>query len=106
VTAVAPEQVQQAVVVLRRHDRHSLGFGRLGESEIHLEPGRQLLSEVTLQRVPCGRQPRKMKNGALHGRSAGLLGGMLIQRHDIGPGRGQEGADGRHQPRLVGAAHQ
>jgi len=66
----------------------------------------QLLTEVTFQRVPRSRQSRQMKNGALHERSAGLLGRMLIQRHDIGPGVGQEGADGRHQPGPIAAAQQ
>jgi hypothetical protein len=31
---------------------------------------------------------------------------MLVQRHDIGPGLGQESADGRHQPGPIGAAQQ
>jgi hypothetical protein len=46
----------------------------------------------------CGGHPRQMKDGALHERSTSLLGGMLIQRHDIGTRVSQEGADRRHQP--------
>jgi hypothetical protein len=31
---------------------------------------------------------------------------MLVQRHDIGPGVGQESADSRYQSRPIGAAQQ
>jgi hypothetical protein len=67
------------VVGLRRHDRHSFGFGRLGQPEIHVESRGQPLTEGTLQLIARSRQPGEMKDRALHERSAGLLGRMLIQ---------------------------
>ena len=34
---VAPQQIKQAVVLLRRQDRDAFGLGRLGQPEIHVE---------------------------------------------------------------------
>ena len=104
--AVAPQQIQQAVIFLGRHDGDPLGLGGLGQAEVHAEPRGDPFSEVALQRIAGGGQTGQMKDGALHERSTGLLGGMLIQRHDVGAGVGQEGADRGHQPRPVGAAQQ
>jgi hypothetical protein len=47
-----------------------------------------------------------VEDRALHEDAAGLFGGVLIQRHDVGAGVGEKGADGRDQSRSVGAAQQ
>ncbi len=103
---VAPQQIEQAVVFLGRHDRDPFGFGGLGQPEVHVELRGDLLAKITFERVARGRQPGQVKDRALHERAAGLLGGMLVQRHDVGAGAGQEGADRRDQSRAVGAAQQ
>ena len=51
-------------------------------------------------------RPGQMKDGALHERSTGLLGGMLVQRDDVGTRARQERADRGHQTGAVIAAQQ
>jgi len=103
---IPPEQVKQAVIVLRRHDRDPFGFGRLREPEVHLERRGHPVAEVAFQGVTRGGQSGQVKDRALHERPAGLFGRMLIEGHDVCPGIGQERTDGRHQPRPVAAAQQ
>ena len=50
--APAPEQVGEAVVFARDHDRHPLGLARLGEAVLHLIRGGDLVLEAPLQRLP------------------------------------------------------
>ena len=54
---------------------------------------------------PAATRPGR-KDGALHEHPAGLLRGMVIQRHDIGARLSEERAGRRHQRRPVGAAQQ
>ena len=103
---VAPQQVQEAVVLLRRQYRDAFGFGRLRQPEVHVERSRDLLGEVTLQRITSRGQSRQVENRPLHERATGLLGGVLIQRDDVGAGRRQETAHRGDQTGSVGAAQQ
>jgi hypothetical protein len=95
--AVAPQQVQQTVILFGRHDGHPFRLGRLGEPEVHRELLGHLLGEVAGQIVTRGRQTRQMKDRALHEHSTGLLGRVLVQRDDVGARLGQEGADRCHE---------
>ena len=83
-----------------------LGLAASVKPEVHPEPRGDLFGEVAFQLVSGGGQPRQMKDGALHERSTGLLGGMLIQRHDVGARVSQERADRGDQSGPVGAAQQ
>ena len=63
---IAPQQVEQAVIFLGRHDRDAFGFRSLGQPEVHVELRSHLLSEITFECVAGGRQPGKVKYRALH----------------------------------------
>ena len=102
-TTVAPEQVQEAVVLFRGQNRDAFGFGRLCQPEIHVELAGNLLGEITLQPVARRGQPGQVEDRPLHECATGLLGGMLIQRNDVRPRLGQETAHRRDQSRAVGA---
>ena len=65
-----------------------------------------LLGEIAFETVARGRQPRQVKYRPLHERAAGLLGGMLVQRHDVGARACQESADCRDKSRAVGTSQQ
>ena len=104
--SVAPQQIQQAVILFRGQDRDAFGLGRLGQPEVHVEPAGNLLGEIAFERVARRRQPRQMKYRPLHEGAAGLLGGVLIQRNDVGARRRQETAHRRDQTRAVGAPQQ
>ena len=103
---IAPQQIQQAVVGLRRKDRHAFGHRSLREGEVHAERRGDLFAELVLQCRPCRCQSRQVKDRALHECSAGLLRRVLIKRHDIGPGMRQKRTDRRHQAGPIGAAQQ
>ena len=103
---VAPQQIEQAVVFLGRHDCDAFGLRRLGQPEIHIELRGNLLAEISFERIARGRQPGQVEYRPLHERAAGLLGGMLIQRHDVGARAGEECTYRRHQSRSVGTAQQ
>ena len=104
--AVAPEQVQQTVVLGRRHQGDAFGFGGLGQPEVDAERLGHLRGELLLQLGAGGGQAGEVEDRPLHEDPAGLLGGVLIQRDDVGPGIGQEGRDRGHQSGAVVAAEQ
>ena len=104
--AVAPQQIQQAVILLGRQNRDTFRFGRLGQPEIHLERLGDLIGECALQPVAGSRQPRQVKNRPLHEGAAGLFGRMLVQRNDVGAGLGQKAAHRRDQAGAVRTSQQ
>jgi hypothetical protein len=104
--AIAPQQIEQAVVFLGRHDSDALWLRGLGQPEIHIEPRGHLLTEIPLKGVSRGRQPGQVEYRPLHERAAGRLGGVLIQRHNVGACTGQKRAHGRDQAGTVCAAEQ
>lgn len=59
--AVAPQQIKQAVIFPRRHDRHPLRLGRLGEAKVHAERRGDLLGKVALELVSGRGQTGQMK---------------------------------------------
>ena len=105
-TAVAPQQIQQAVVFLGRHDRDPLGLGGLGEAVVDGELTGHGAGEVALEPVDRGGQPRQVKDRALQEGSVLRRGGVLVQRNDVRAGLGQKGAHRGDQPRPVVAAKQ
>src|ERR1700676_2274580 len=65
-----------------------------------------MLTEISLQDVARGREPGQVEYGPLHERAAGLLGGVLIQRHDVGAGAGEKRTYRGHQSWSIGATQQ
>ena len=49
--AVAPQQIEQAVILLRGQDHDPFGLGRLGQPKIHLEPAGDILGEIAFQTI-------------------------------------------------------
>ncbi len=94
------------MILLGSHDRDALGFRCFGEPEVHVELRSHVLGEITLECIPGGRQTRKVKDRALHEGATGLLGRVLVQRHDVRAGTRQKSADRSDQTRSVGAAQQ
>ena len=54
--AVAPQQIQQAVTLLRRHNGDPFGLGGLGQPEVHAEPRGDPLGEIAFQLIAGGDQ--------------------------------------------------
>src|SRR6202790_5834519 len=81
-------------------------FRRLGQPEIHIEPRGHLLTEISFESVARGRQPGQVEYGPLHERAPGLLGGVLIQRHDVGAGAGEKRTYRGHQSWSIGTTQQ
>ena len=101
--APAPEQVGEAVVFARDHDRDPLALARLGEAVVHLEARRDLLarSAVELSRSPLGNRVEDHPH-----EEAPLVAGVLVGVDDVEAGLGEEAADRGDQPRPVGAGKQ
>ena len=101
--APAPEQVGEAVVLARDHDRDPLALARLGEAVLHLEAGGDLpleaLVEVGLPLVRNGVEDHPHEEAA-------LVAGVLVGVDDVEPGLGEEATDRGDQPRPVGAGEQ
>ena len=101
--APAPEQVGEAVVLARDHDRHPLAPARLGEVVLHLVGLGDLLREAPLQRLALGRG-RRVED---HPHEEPPLGGrVLVDVDDVEPGVGEEAADRGDQPRPVRAGEE
>jgi hypothetical protein len=101
--APAPEQVAQAVVFARDHDRDPLALARLLEAMVHLERPGDLLLEAPVDSVAL-----PLRDGVedhAH-EEAALAARVLVGVDDIEPGVGEEAADGGDQPRPVGAGEQ
>ena len=94
------------MVFLRRHDCDAFRFRSLGQPKVHIELRGHLLTEISFESVARGGQPGQVENRPLHERAPGLLGGMLVQRDDVGPRAGEECTYRRHQPGSIGAAQQ
>src|SRR5262249_18783722 len=60
----------------------------------------------SFETIARGRQSWQVEDRALHERAAGLLGGVLVQRDDVGPRTGEERTHRSNQPRSIGAAQQ
>jgi hypothetical protein len=103
-SAVAPQQIEHAVVGLGDHDRHPFRLGRFGEREFNVESVGHVGGEGSFQLVAGGGQAGQVEFGALEEGAAGLGSRVLGQRHDVGARIGQEGADGRHDAGPVLAA--
>jgi len=101
--APAPEQVGEAVVFARDHDRHPFALARLGEAVVHLKALADLRGEAAPHRIAF-----------LFGSSvedhaheeATLVARVLVCVDDVEPGLGEEAADGGDQTRPVGAGEQ
>ena len=104
--AIAPQQIEQAVVFRGCHDCDAFRFGSLSQPEIHVEPRGDLFTEIAFEGVARGGEPWQVENGPLHERAAGLLSGVLVQRDDIGARVGEERTYRRHQARSIGTAQQ
>ena len=83
-TAVAPQQIQQAMVLLEAMTATRLGLAASVSRKSISNVLGHLLGEVVGQRVARSRQTRQVKDGALHEHSTSLLGRMLVQRDDVG----------------------
>ena len=101
--APAPEQVGEAVVFARDHDRDPLALARLGEAVLHLERRGDLLLEAPPQLLQLGLRDRIED----HPHEEPPLGGrVLVGVDDVQSGVGEEAADPRDQSRPVGAGEQ
>ena len=101
--APAPEQVGEAVVLARDHDRHPLALARLGEAVVHLEAVGDLRLEAAVDLLAFAGGDGV--EGHAH-EEAALVARVLIGVDDVEPGVGEEAADGGDQPGPVGAGEQ
>ena len=101
--APAPEQVREAVVFTRDHDRHPLALTRLGEAVLHLEARGDLLLEAAVELVSLllgwGLEDHPHEEPALVAR-------VLVGVDDVEAGIGEEAADRGDQPGAVRAGEQ
>ena len=79
----APQQVLQAVVVLRDEDRHTLRAHGILESRMHLEALAHL-ADGSLQRLPVGMELAEVESDALE-ELPGLGIGVLVGVEDVRP---------------------
>ena len=101
--APAPEQVGEAVVFARDHDRHPLALARLGEAVLHPQRPGELLGEAPVERLPL---PLR---GGIEGHpheEPPLAARVLVGVDDVAAGVGEEAADRGDQPRLIRAGEQ
>lgn len=103
---IAPQQIEQAVVFLGRHDCDAFWLRGLGQPEVYIEPRGHLITEIPFEGVSRGRQSRQVEYRSLHERAARLLGGVLIQRHDVGARSCEECTYRRDQSGSIGTAQQ
>ena len=101
--APAPEQVGEAVVFARDHDRDPLALARLGEAVVHLERPGDLLLEAPVDGLALALGNRVEDHPH---EEAPLAARVLVGVDDVEPGVGEEAADGGDQPRPVGAGEQ
>ena len=102
--APAPEQVGEAVVLARDHDRDPLALARLGEAVLHLEAASAISSAKRRSSASRSASAGGVED---HPHEEATLGGrVLVGVDDVEPGVGEEAADGRDQPRPVGAGEQ
>jgi hypothetical protein len=101
--APAPEQVGEAVILTRDHDRHPLALARLGKAVIHLEAVGDLAlkAAVDLLAVAGGNGVE----GHAH-EEAALVARVLVGVDDVEPGLGEEAADRGNQPGPVRTGEQ
>jgi hypothetical protein len=90
--APAPEQVREAVIFARDHDRQPLALVRLGEAVLHCVGLGQLAFEAGVE----GRalRLRRRVEGHPH-EEAPLVAGVLVGVDDVEPSLGKEAADRR-----------
>jgi hypothetical protein len=101
--APAPEQVGEAVVLARDHDRDPLALARRREAVLHLERRGHLRREAQLQ-LPALRGRRRVEDHPHE--EAALAGRVLVDVDDVEPGIGEESTDRRDQSRPVGAGEE
>ena len=101
--APAPEQVREAVVFARDHDRDPLALARLGEAAVHLEAPGDLSLEAPPQRLALAVGSRVEDHPH---EEAALVARVLVGVDDVEPGLGEEAADRGDQTRPVGAGKQ
>ena len=97
--AVAPEQVEQAVVEARHEDRHPRALALAGEPPFHPERRRHLALEVVLERRILGEVELEPHEEP----AAGALRRVLRRLHDVGAAVVEERRHGGDDPRAVGA---
>ena len=105
-TPAAPEQVEQAVVLLGHHDRDALGPRGVGQPDVHAHRLRDTLEELGLQRVAAGGQAGQVELHALAERAAADRRRVLIQGDDVRPVLREEPADRCDDAGSVRAADQ
>ena len=101
--APAPEQVGEAVVLARDHDRDPLALARLLEAVVHLQRPRDLLLEAAVDGLALAVGHRVEDHPH---EEPPLAAGVLVGVDDVEPGVGEEAADRGDQPRPVGAGEQ
>jgi hypothetical protein len=99
--APAPEQVGEAVVFARDHDRHPLALARLGEAMLHLEAFRDLRFETPIDVVSPVRRDRVEHHPH---EEATLVAGVLVGVDDVEAGIG--GSATRRSARPVRTGEQ
>ena len=58
---IAPQQIEQAVVFLGRHDCDAFRLRSLGQPEIHIELRGDLLTKMSFESIARGRQPGQVE---------------------------------------------
>lgn len=102
--AVPPQQVEQAVVLLRGEDRHALGDGLVGQRPLERErvEGRR---DVSLDRRTIGREVGPVEDDALEVRAPAVVVAELVERDDVPADARDHRRDGGDDARLVAAVH-
>ena len=98
---VAPQQVDEAVVLAADQDRHPLRRVGVGQPPVHVEPVADLLRERAAERVEVALLERELHP---HEELAALgVGRVLVGADDVRAGVGEEAGDGRDDAVAVGA---
>lgn len=101
--AETPEQVEQAVVLERGHDRDPLRALGLRESMLDSQRLRDLAGKPCIELLALGR--RRRLEHQTH-QQPPLSGRMLIEVDDVAVGRGEEAGDPGDDSGAIGAAEQ
>jgi hypothetical protein len=100
----APEDVEQAVVLARDHQRHALRPRGVVQSPLHLEAARDLLVEPAPELIERRRQAAQVEHHAQEERAPLGVGRVLVGLRDVGALGVEESRDRGHDSGPVLAA--
>jgi hypothetical protein len=100
---VAPQQVEQAVILLRREDRHALGHRLVGDRPLQVEVLTECARQVRLDVGERRGQVGAVEHDPLEVRAARRVVGVLVERDDVAVVPRDQGRHRRHDPGLVAA---